>query len=115
MSLLNVLVFLFGVAVTGIAFSVYKKYKKWIEERAEQELINIRTEQEGWIKTNDIYYWSDRQGMESWIKRIKKQQEIEDWIIQNTEDNFRMVTYNGIRYIKFDKEEDNIAFKLRWR
>ena len=98
-------------------YYVNKWYTTWKQKRAELKTKIINAEKDGWIKTTSISnesHWSNKNSLKKWKKRITTDIEIQEWIEENIKGGFISTYVYGNRYIKFDDDEDGVAFKLRW-
>lgn len=107
-------IFLSGMTATGVLIWICKECIRKIERRKDKKRLIVQSEKDGWIKTDGFTHWSSRRGMIKWRKKIKDDLEMSIWLEENTKDYFTAEYIYGTRYIKFDKEEDGVAFKLRW-
>jgi len=94
-----------------------KWYKQWRAKRKEELFTIIGAEKNGWMRAKSISnheYWRDKSHLIKWRKEISKDLDIEEWIKENIKGSFRTTYISGYKYIRFDNEEDGVAFKLRW-
>ncbi len=106
--------FLWGVMATGLAIWGRKIYVERKKRRQEQERYRASAEKDGWMKTKGYSRWSDRTKMEKWCDDMRDDLEMSTWLKENTKSYFKLEWINGSRYIKFDNDEDALAFKLMW-
>ena len=109
-----VTIFLAGMVVTGIGLWTYSAYLKWRDNQAYIKETLIKDEKDGWIKIDKFSNWSTRKNMIKWRENIKSDLEMSIWLEENTKGEFRTEFLYGNRYVKFNKDEDGVAFKLRW-
>lgn len=115
MLFLYISIFLFGVISTFVAIKSCKALIERKDRLKEKEKLLVRSEKDGWIKTDyEFAHWTDRNRMEKWKKSIKDDLEISLWIEDNIKGYFKVQFIYGIRYIQFAEEDDGVAFKLRW-
>lgn len=111
------LVYFGGMFSLWCLYYINKWYTKWKQDRDELKRNIIKAEKDGWIKTKSISdepQWKNKTNLKKWRKRITADIEIQEWIEENIKGGFTSTYVYGNRYIKFDNDEDGVAFKLRW-
>ena len=110
-----IVLFLLGILSTVGLILLRRKYVDWKSLRLTTKRALIRSEENGWMKTDLTFSgWSDRTRMNKWRREIEEDLELCTWLKENTTGPFKLDWIDGKRYIKFDKDEDGMAFKLRW-
>ncbi len=115
---INLVFFYFGGMASLLVISYTRGwYIKWKKKQEELKEKKIRAEKDGWIKATVIsgeHYWDNNASLRSWRKKIATDLEVEEWIRENIKGGFHTSYIFGNKYIKFDNDEDGVAFKLRW-
>jgi len=107
-------IFLSGMIATGGLICFCKECVRRKERRDNKKRLVVRSEKDGWIKTDGFTRWSSSNSMKKWRKRIKNDLEMSIWMEENIKGYFKTDYIYGVKYIKFAEEEDGVAFKLRW-
>lgn len=110
-----ILFFILGAASIIGSILLRRKYFERKDRRLTMKRAVARSEKDGWMKTDlNFFCWTTRPKMHKWHKELEEDLELCIWLNENTTGPFKVDWIDGKRYIKFDKDEDGMAFKLRW-
>ena len=111
-----IFIFLFGVVATVAIIFIDKKIREYYMHKRHRRHTAMEAEEDGWIKLGKEFpEWGSGSEMNDWVRETELAMEFAEWLNENTNEKFKCRYTSGQnRYIKFERPEDAMAFKLRW-